>query len=60
MLNWGEVINDYSWKLNNFWGVALFFGSFVMVSIFLYALMNGLVWEVFNKSNPFNIFNKSS
>ena len=34
--------------MNNYVLPAFFFGSFVFLSIFLQALLGGLVWEVFN------------
>ena len=48
MMNWAGLISDYAHSTNSFWLVAIFFGSFVLIGTFLYALISGLVWEIFN------------
>jgi hypothetical protein len=44
----GDILNDYAHKTGNFTKVAFFIGSFELTMAFLQAIMNGLVWDVFN------------
>lgn len=45
---WGDVLNDYAHRTENFSKMAFLIGSFILINVFMTAIMNGLVWEVFN------------
>jgi two pore calcium channel protein 1/two pore calcium channel protein 3 len=44
---WAQSVFDTAYRTNNLLMVSMYFGSFVFLSIFLLALIGGLVWEVF-------------
>lgn len=41
------IVFDITYKIDNLLLPSLFFGSFIFISIFLLALLGGLIWEVF-------------
>jgi two pore calcium channel protein 1/two pore calcium channel protein 3 len=45
---WSAIVFDLSYRMGSMAIPVAFMGSFVFLSIFLQALLGGLVWEVFN------------
>ncbi|CAD8206175.1 unnamed protein product [Paramecium octaurelia] len=45
--SWGQIVFELSYETNSLAVPMIFVGSFVFLSIFLLALIGGLVWEVF-------------
>jgi two pore calcium channel protein 1/two pore calcium channel protein 3 len=44
---WGWMVFDLSYSKGSLAGPTFYAGSFVLISIFLMALIGGLEWEVF-------------
>jgi len=43
--------------MHNYWKISVLLGIFKFLTIFLYALFNGLIWEVFNQGiKTFNYY----
>ena len=44
---WNNIVYDYGYKFDNLFISMVFFHSFYFISIFMLALIGGIIWEIF-------------